>query len=225
MYCRLPQWGGEGRRRSLRALLFFCALLAFSSVTAQLVSASHANEHSVSATESVVTEAEGATHQEEAAEERADSWDDAVENPDALATALMQRIQELYLEGFRLIASAKGHAAAFTDELQAHLHKSRQGASSENPLQIRSLGGIQLSWLEADKTRREARVVLKKLMALLGQLKAVAKSVGVALQTTVNHAVRQGQSLYGILSKTLTKDEKRGEADLSIQMELRKGSF
>ncbi|KEP61520.1 UNVERIFIED_CONTAM: hypothetical protein HHA_291630 [Hammondia hammondi] len=224
MYCQFPRWGGEARR-PLRSLFVLCVLLAFCGVTAHIASAARADIDPVSATEAVVAKVEEASQQDEAAENRDESWEDAVSSPDALATALMQRMQELYQESFRLLASAKADATAFKEELAAHLENIKQGGLPTDPAQFRSLGGMQLSWMEADKTRKAASVAMEKLAVVLGQLKGVAKDVGTTLKGSVDQAVRQGQKLYGSLLKTLVKDEKQSVEDQSIQIELRKDSI
>ncbi|EPT28088.1 hypothetical protein TGPRC2_291630 [Toxoplasma gondii TgCatPRC2] len=224
MYCQFTRWGEEGRR-PLRTLFVLCVLLAFCGVTTHIASAARADVDPVSATEAVVAEVEEASRQDEAAENRDESLEDAVSSPDALATALMQRIQELYQESFRLLASAKADATAFKEELAAHLENIKQGGLPTDPAQFRSLGGMQLSWMEADKSRKEASVAMEKLAVVLGQLKAVADEVGTTLKGSVEQAVRQGQKLYGSLLSTLMKDEKQSTKDQGIQIELRKGSI
>lgn len=150
--------------------------------------------------------------------------DDAVTNPDTMAQALIQRLQELFTETFQSVADSKAESESFRRDLHQYVANLKSGVPSSDPAQFRLVGGMGLSWLEGEKSRRDARVALDKLHLVLGQLQTLTQDVGAAVVSGVKQAVEQGRVMISSLGASLKQEEKQGSEDELIQRKIQAGT-
>lgn len=212
-------------RLAFRSYSWIVVLCMFALVSLHGVSGSSEEQRGVKRAAEVAVEEVQRTEDEEAATDDMTVIDDAVTNPDSMAQALTQRLQELYTETFRSVAESKAESESFRQGLHQYMDNLKSGLSASDPTQFRLLGGMSLSWLEGEKSRKDARTTLDKLGLVLDQLESLTQEVGAAVASGVKQAIDQGRLVVSSLVASLEREEKQGVEDEQIQKKMQAGAL
>ncbi|PHJ19224.1 hypothetical protein CSUI_006956 [Cystoisospora suis] len=213
-----PQCGPS--RLAFKFYAWIVVLCTFALVSLGGVSGALKEQGGVKMAAEVAVEEVQRTEDEEAATDDKTITDDAVTNPDSMAQALTQRLQELYTDTFRFVAESKAESESFKEGLHQYMDNLKSGLSAADPAQFRLLGGMSLSWLEGEKSRKDARTTLDKLGLVLGQLEGLTQEVGAVVASGVKQVIDQGRLVVASLVSSLEREEKQGVEDEQIQKKI-----